>query len=110
MDVSIAPVSPGNRLAALAGDLGGFPNGRRLGDDVVDIYMRAAAGALVGGEISLPDINFKGTRAQLLDAIKFGDGVDTNADQPFLTRFPFAAAPSDGVNPPHNNNNTSGNP
>jgi hypothetical protein len=110
LDVSILPVATGNRLAALAGDLGGFPNGRRLADDVVDIYMRAAAGALVGGEIALPDINFRGSRGQLLDAINFGDGVDTNADRPFLNRFPFAASPSDGVNPAHTNNNTSGNP
>jgi hypothetical protein len=110
LDVSIPPVATGNRLAALAGDLGGFPNGRRLTDDVVDIYMRAAAGALVPGEISVLPINFKGTRAQLLDAINFGDGVDTNADQSFLTRFPFAATPSDGVNPPHTNNTAGGNP
>jgi hypothetical protein len=110
MDVSIAPVATGNRLGAVAGDLGGFPNGRRLSDDVVDIYMRAAAGALVPGEISLPDVNFKGSRAAFLDAIKFGDAVDANTDQPFLSRFPFAATPSDGVNPPHNNNVASGNP
>lgn len=110
LDVSIPPVAAGNRLGALAGDLGGFPNGRRLSDDAVDIYMRAAAGALVPGEISLPDLNFKGTRAQFLDAINFGDGVDANTDRPFLNRFPFAAIPSDGVNPPHNNNTAGGNP
>jgi hypothetical protein len=109
MDVSIAPVAVGNRLGVIGGDFGGFPNGRRLTDDVVDVYMRAAAGVLVGGEISLPDINFKGTRGQLLDAIKFGDGVDVN-EVPFLNRFPFAATPHDGVNPPHNNNTANGNP
>jgi hypothetical protein len=110
IDVSLPPVAVGNRLGAVAGDLGGFPNGRRLSDDVVDIYMRAAAGVLIPGEIQVPAVNFKGSRADLLAALNFGDGVDTNADRPFLIRFPFAATPSDGVNPPHNNNNTTGNP
>jgi hypothetical protein len=105
LDVSIAPVAVGNRLGVIAGDFGGFPNGRRLTDDVVDVYMRAAAGVLVAGEISVPAASFTGTRAALLDAISFGDGVNANTDQQFLTTFPFVATPNDGVNPPHTNNN-----
>jgi hypothetical protein len=109
LDVSIAPVATGNRLGVIGGDFGGFPNGRRLADDVVDIYMRAAAGVLVGGEISVPAVPFTGTRAAFLDAISFGDGVNANTDQTFLTTFPFVATPSDGVNPPHTNNVATGN-
>jgi hypothetical protein len=111
LDTSLPAVAPGgagyNRLGVIAGDLGGFPNGRRLSDDVVDIYMRAAAGALVPGNVP----NGTGgmvTRAAFLNSINFGDGVDANTDAAFLTKFPFAALPHDGLNPPHNNNKAQG--
>jgi hypothetical protein len=42
------------------------------------------------------------TRLEFLNSVNLGDGVDANADQPFLTQFPFAATPTDGVNPRHN--------
>ena len=45
------PVGQGNRLGVLAGDFAGFPNGRRLEDDVTDIDLRAFAcgyGAVAG--------------------------------------------------------------
>ena len=32
-------------MGVLGGDLAGFPNGRRVGDDVLDIVLQAAAGA-----------------------------------------------------------------
>lgn len=102
LDVSVAPTGTApNQLGALGGDPLGFPNGRRLLDDVVDIYVRAAAGALVPAEISVPEANFTGTRLAFLNAVNLGDGVDANADSPFLNRFPFVATPHDGVNPRH---------
>src|SRR4030095_9268402 len=54
LNTSIPPSGPagtGNRLGLLAGDFAGFPNGRRLEDDVVDIELRAFAcgyGSTVG--------------------------------------------------------------
>ena len=45
------PVGTGNRLGLLAGEFSGFPNGRRLEDDVTDIEIRAVAcgyGTVVG--------------------------------------------------------------
>jgi hypothetical protein len=108
IDTSLPAVAQGatgyNRLGVIAGDLGGFPNGRRLSDDVVDVYMRAAAGVLVPGTVSSPPV----PRADFLKSINFGDGVDANADTPFLARFPFAGTPHDGLNPPHNNNKAQG--
>lgn len=108
LDTSLPAVAPGaagyNRLGVIAGDLGGFPNGRRLSDDVVDIYMRAAAGVLVPGNVTGTNTS----RGAFLDSIKFGDGVDANTDTPFLTKFPFAGLPHDGLNPPHNNNKAQG--
>ena len=67
-------MSAGNRLAVLGGDTGGFPNGRRLTDDVVDIALRVVCGALTG------------------NATQLGDGVDHN-DMPFKTTFPYLATP-----------------
>ena len=66
-----------NRLGVLAGDLQGWPNGRRLGDDVIDIAERAVGGALMGRPLPL------------------GDGVDAN-DVQFMSTFPYAADPSSG--------------
>ena len=82
VNLSIAPTAPvgaGNRLGVLGGDLAGFPNGRRLEDDVIDIAERAVAGKLKGNP-----------RADLL-----GDGVDAN-DVPFRTTFPYQADPFSG--------------
>ena len=44
MAIAPSPDSTPNRLGLLAGQNDGFPNGRRLGDDVVDIELRALAG------------------------------------------------------------------
>ena len=48
LNTSIAPTAKGsqNTLGVLAGDNAGFPNGRRPGDDVVDIELRVAMGVL----------------------------------------------------------------
>lgn len=48
LNTTTAPVLQGsqNNLGVLGGDLAGFPNGRRPGDDVVDIELRVAMGVL----------------------------------------------------------------
>ena len=61
----------------IGGDNAGFPNGRRLTDDVVDIELQVVAGFLVGNQVPL------------------GDGVDRN-DKKFLSHFPYLAAPDSG--------------
>jgi len=101
LDVSVAPNANGSRLGALGGDAAGFPNGRRLSDDVVDIYMRAAAGALIPGTITAG--TFTGTRGEFLQSINFGDGVDTheNGRVGFLSTFPFQPIAHNGTNPAH---------
>lgn len=82
LNVAIAPAANPNRLGVLAGDLAGYPNGRRLSDDAVDITLRAAAGVLVEGFSISPN-----------NAL--GDGVDRN-DRPFGKSFPYVAAPHQG--------------
>ncbi len=45
LNMAIPPTTSPNRMGVLGGDLAGFPNGRRPGDDVLDIVLQAAAGA-----------------------------------------------------------------
>lgn len=79
-----------NPLGVIAGDLGGFPNGRRLSDDVVDIELRVLAGVLVSGFNVAPN-----------NALT--DGVDAN-DKAFLSTFPYTALPNSGFDSrPHAN-------
>ncbi len=66
-----------NRLGVFGGDNAGFPNGRRLADDVTDIAIQAVAGKLVQG-FTVPST--------------LGDGIDAN-DKAFTTTFPYVAAP-----------------
>ncbi|MCB9011850.1 MAG: DUF4331 domain-containing protein [Actinobacteria bacterium] len=89
------PFAEQNRLGLLAGQADGYPNGRRLVDDTVDIAERAVAGALAE-PLGLPAPN--GTNAAL--AGQLGDGVNEN-DQPFLDSFPYVATPISGFDTRH---------
>ena len=89
VNLGTPPSATPDRFAVLAGDNQGYPNGRRLADDVVDIDLRVFAGFLKGNKVPL------------------GDGVDQN-DVPFLSKFPYVAPPHAGYDsdpkrtePPH---------
>lgn len=89
------PFAQQKRLGVLDGQLDGHPNGRRLGDDIIDIAERAVAGALsepFGG----PAPN--GGNAALAGIL--GDGVNEN-DLPFLDTFPYVAPPTSGFDVQH---------
>jgi hypothetical protein len=77
LSISPTPFNQINRLGVLGNDLAGYPNGRRLEDDVVDISERAVGGVLIGHSLPL------------------GDGVDAN-DVPNLHVFPYEPAPFSG--------------
>ena len=53
--IAVTPKDKQNRLGVIAGDNGGFPNGRRLEDDVIDIAERVMAGFLKGNKVELGD-------------------------------------------------------
>jgi hypothetical protein len=87
LNMGIAPsaqVGKGNRMGVLGGDTSGFPNGRRLEDDVVDIAIQAMAGATP----LTPDFN-KAPNNLL------GDGVNASA-QSFNSAFPYLSQPYQG--------------
>ncbi|MGZ3459510.1 MAG: DUF4331 domain-containing protein [Archangium sp.] len=92
LDVSVPPSAVEKRLGGLAGDPAGFPNGRRLGDDVTDITLR-----VVGGELykALGAQSPSDTFDYATPASKLTDGVDAN-DKPFLNTFPYLASPQPG--------------
>jgi hypothetical protein len=73
-----------NRLGLLGGDKDGFPNGRRLVDDVVDIELQA-----IGGATPFTPAFNKAPNNIL------GDGVNAN-DVPFMKHFPYVAPPKSG--------------
>jgi hypothetical protein len=80
-------------LGLLGGDPAGFPNGRRVGDDVTDIALRA----VLGGTPFNPNNPAPGVSNPFNVAPNntFGDGVDRN-DVPYLDRFPYLATPHSG--------------
>ena len=55
LSTPVTPAGKVSRLGVLGGDVQGWPNGRRLGDDVIDIAERAVAGALIGKKVALGD-------------------------------------------------------
>jgi uncharacterized protein DUF4331 len=86
--VPATPPASASRLGLIGGDPAGFPNGRRLFDDAVDITLRVAVGGIL-----VPGFNkFPNNR--------LGDGVNVN-DAPFRTQFPYLADCPSGRNRRH---------
>ena len=77
LNLSIPVTRNPSRMGVLAGDNQGWPNGRRLGDDVIDIAEQAVAGFLKGKKVPL------------------GDGVNAD-DRQLLSAFPYVADPQSG--------------
>jgi hypothetical protein len=79
LNLNIPPCTKScSHLGVIGGDLAGFPNGRRLTDDIIDIALRVTMGVLLPNHD--PDAN------------TLGDGVNAN-DRPFLGVFPYVAYP-----------------
>jgi hypothetical protein len=86
--VPATPPASASRLGLIAGDPAGYPNGRRLTDDVVDITLRVAVGGVL-----VPGFN-------IFPNNRLGDGVNVN-DAPFRTQFPYLADCPSGRNRRH---------
>jgi Domain of unknown function (DUF4331) len=84
LNLAVPVTQDPNPLGLLGGDMQGYPNGRRLADDVTDISLRASA----GGTPFTPQFD-KAPNNQL------SDGVDRN-DKSFLPNFPYLAVPHEG--------------
>jgi len=83
-------------------NMDGFPNGRRLEDDVTRIELQAVAGVVLAAvglwydDYDATDPNASPVTQDLLNVITYSTGVDAN-DQPFRCDFPYEAAPYSGV-------------
>jgi hypothetical protein len=96
LNLAVAPTPPASqkRLGVLAGDMAGWPNGRRPNDDVTDIALRVVAGKLIG----TPEGNLL-----LGDGVNFNIGAEGSnlTANGIYTVFPYLPTPHDGRNRRH---------
>lgn len=88
LNTNIPPCEPGtcdkySPLGVIGGDNAGFPNGRRLADDIIDVALRVVEGVLIPGHDPIVD--------------QLTDGVNEN-DLGFQSSFPYLALPHSGSN------------
>ena len=105
LNTGVAPTAMNQRsrlgfLTLLDGDQtnddpAGFPNGRRVSDDVVDITTRAVIGILAGDDFNKFPHN------------RVGDGVNKN-DVPYRETFPYVGLANSGVESRHIDTGESG--
>jgi hypothetical protein len=107
LNTNIAPVAPAsqNSLGVIGGDLAGYPNGRRPGDDVVDIALRAVEGILLSGNPgSFPHLT---DGAPVNATIAYAEDGTVTSDQSlrlFRDTFPYLQTPLSGSpSPTHSN-------
>jgi len=92
LNVAIPPSANENHLGLVAGDAAGFPNGRRLLDDVVTIELRAVAG------LTIPLVDPSFTPDGATSAIQ--DGSFNPAERITLADFPYVGPPHSGYRVP----------
>src|ERR1022692_962333 len=93
LNTAIPPAGKPSILGLLGGDLAGFPNGRRVFDDVVTIELRAIAGATY----PLVKKSYKPDAA----AGAITDGLTPDSVKaPYLRRFPYLGVPYSGFENP----------
>ena len=95
LNTSIAPTPPNKQsiYGLLGGDAAGFPNGRRVSDDVVAIELRAVAGVTY----PLVDKTFVPDAA----ASKLTDGLTpASVSSSYLSAFPYLGVPYSGFDNP----------
>jgi len=93
LNVAVPPSANPNILGLVAGDAAGFPNGRRVYDDVVTVELRAIAGLT----LSLVDKSYTpdGAAGVITDGL-----TPTDLDNPYLNIFPYLGVPYDGYHHP----------
>ncbi|HEX6755283.1 MAG TPA: DUF4331 domain-containing protein [Mycobacteriales bacterium] len=87
LNLAVPPAEEPNPLGLVGGDAAGFPNGRRLADDVTTIELRAVAG------LTIPLVDPSYTPDDVVGSV--ADGT-SNTNQPLLDTFPYAGTPAGG--------------
>jgi Domain of unknown function (DUF4331) len=103
LNMAIPPAKSPNPYGVVAGDNAGFPNGRRLGDEVVDVELRAVAGVLfcTFAKDQCPN----GDEFNVAPNNQLGGGVHGN-DVSFRDEFPYLALPHQGFEHRHHSKST----
>jgi hypothetical protein len=91
LNVAIPPASSPSALGLLGGDVAGFPNGRRVFDDVVTIELRAIAGATY--PLVNPSYTPDGAASLVSEQL-------TPAANRYQSTFPYLGLPHDGFSTP----------
>jgi len=88
LNTGVPPTPPASasRMGLLGSDPAGFPNGRRVFDDVTDAALRLVVGGVLAAPFPGFDPNIGG---------RLGDGVNVN-DVPYLDAFPYVGLASSG--------------
>jgi hypothetical protein len=89
LNTSIPPSSNPNILGVVGGDLAGYPNGRRVFDDVVTIELRALAGLTY--PLVDPSYTPDGAASEVTDGL-----TNASVSAPYLTEFPYLGVAHDG--------------
>ncbi len=99
LNLAIPPTAHPNIIGLIAGDAAGFPNGRRLEDDVVTIELRALAGATIPlvDKTYVPD-----------NAVGALSDFATQTNGAFLPTFPYLGTPNSGFATKPKNHDTGG--
>ncbi len=94
LNVAIPPTAPEdeNELGLVGGDPAGFPNGRRINDDVVTIELRAIAGSTI--KLVDPDYEPDAAAGAIKDGTSDPEDEDTKAPQ--VDKFPYLGLPGNG--------------
>jgi hypothetical protein len=93
LNVAVPPASSPNVLGLVGGDAAGFPNGRRLVDDVVTIEVRAIAGLTY--QLVNPSYTPDGAIPAVTDGLTIA-----NSGVSYLDSFPYLGVPHDGFHTP----------
>jgi hypothetical protein len=99
LNMAIPPSATPSNLGVVGGDLAGFPNGRRLADDVVNIELKAIAGATY----PLIDNTFTPDAAVgIVDQGLTSSATDQTAKgtERYLAAFPYLGTPHSGFEVP----------
>lgn len=97
--LTVAPFNTTTNLEFIP-NMDGFPNGRRLEDDVTRIELQAVAGVVLAA-VGLwyddydPATSPSPVTPQLLKVLSYSTGVEKN-DRPFQKTFPYVAMPWSG--------------
>jgi Domain of unknown function (DUF4331) len=99
LNVAIPPASSPKNTGLLGGDVAGYPNGRRVFDDVVTIEVRAIAGATL--PLVDPSFTADGAAGAVSQGLTSSDtDLSAKGTESYLPSFPYLGVPHSGFTTP----------